>query len=170
MADLEKPITTQEDLDALLEKDRAEQSKKYDGWLSPEDVSKKYDGFMSPDAVKTQTDALQTQIDSLSAQAQKDSQKYADLDKQFKAEQAKSHGYEVRFLKQKVAVAEGLDIKLADRLSGEKEDDIRKDAKVLKDIMGASRDIPPLKNYDVSEKAKTKQAAWNDVLSGLKGE
>lgn len=172
MADLEKPITTQEDLDALLESDRAEQSKKYDGWMSPEEVSKKYEGWESPDAVNSRVTDLQSKIDTLTAQAEKDSQKYKDLDTQLQAEKSKSHGYEIRFLKQKAARDIGLSIDFADRLTGEKEEDIRKDAENFKKTMDSQKKpIPPLANFDdKTKRASSASLAWDEMLNNLKGE
>lgn len=170
--DLEKPITTQEDLDSILENDRTEQAKKYEGWSSPEDVAKKYEGWISPSAAKKQTDTLQSQIDGLTEQAAKDTQRYADLDKQFKAEQAKSHGFEIRLMKQKAALEAGLDPQLADRLSGDNEKDIKKDAEALKKLTGASsHSAPPLTNWSSGTQAEIdRKAAYKTMLSQLRGE
>lgn len=168
MADLEKPITTQEDLDALLDGARAEQSKQYDGWLSPEDVTKKYEGWVSPE----DAEALRSQVSDLTDKAAKAGQKYSDLDKAYKEEQAKSHSYEVRLTKLKVAQETGLPAELAGRLSGEKEEDIRKDAKKLKEVIGEKQKaVPPLANFDdKTQKSNSKKAAWDKMLSDLKGE
>lgn len=171
MADLEKPITTQEDLDALLESDRAEQSKKYDGWMSPDDVAKKYEGWVSPDEAGTKVAALQSQIDSLTSQAEKDSRKYKELDSQLTAEKAKTHSYETRLLREKIAQETGLGWEFSDRLTGEKEEDIRKDAENLKKIIASRKGVPPLANFDdKTVKADSTKAAWNKMLSDFKGE
>ncbi len=50
------PITTQEEFDAAISTRLEREHKKYEGYLSPDDVQKKYADYMSPD------DCLQSAI------------------------------------------------------------------------------------------------------------
>ncbi len=158
---LEKPITTQEDLDALigdrLKRDREAQAKKYEGWLSPE---------KQEEAAK----ASKKQINDLTKQIEDQEKKYADMEQQSQILQAQNHKYETDLVKQRVANELGLDWGLADRLTGETEDDIRKDAENLKSLLGTNTAAPPLRTYEADKGTRTTETAWKDVLSQMRGE
>ena len=110
-----KPIETQEALDAII-KDRIERAKK----SAADEVAKKYEGYLSPDDVKKHID----QIAALTAKISESETKIADLT-------AKNSAYEISSVKMKVAHETGLPYELADRLSGTTEEEIRKDADAL---------------------------------------
>lgn len=159
---LEKPITTQEDLDALigerLKRDREAQAKKYEGWVSPKDQE-----AAAKDAKK--------QIEDLTRQLDDQAKQHADAGKQLEAQAAQIKRYETDSVKRRVAHEVGLDWGLADRLAGETEDDIRKDAETLKFLVGASSPAaPPLRTYEADKGKASTETAWKDVLSQLRGE
>ena len=110
-----KPIESQEALDAII-KDRIERAKK----SAADETAKKYEGYLSPDDVKKHTDQITVLTDKL-----KESEtKIADLT-------AKNSAYEIASVKTKIAHEVGLPYELADRLSGTTEEEIRKDADAL---------------------------------------
>lgn len=151
---LEKPITTQEDLDALisdrLKRDRDAQARKYEGWLSPDDAKK--------------------QVEDLTGQLEAITKKHADAAKQIEMLTAANHKYETDSVKRRVAHEVGLDWGLAERLTGDTEAEIRADAESLKSVVGAANSAPPLRTYESDKGTKTAAAAWSEVLSGLRGE
>lgn len=157
---LERPITTQEDLDALigerLKRDREAQAKKYEGWLSP---------VQQAEAAKES----KKQIEDLTKQLENQAKGHADTEKQLLTLQAQNHKYETDSVKRRVAHEVGLDWGFADRLTGETEEDIRRDAESLKSLVGATS-APPLKTYEADKGTQTTEAAWKNVLSQLKGE
>ncbi len=110
-----KPIETQEALDAII-KDRIERAKK----SAADETAKKYEGWLSPDDVKQHTD----HIASLTEKLKESDTKIADLT-------ARNSAYEIASVKTKVAHEAGLPYELAERLSGSTEEEIRKDAGVL---------------------------------------
>ena len=110
-----KPIETQEALDAII-KDRIERAKK----SAADEAAKKYEGYLSPDDVKKHTD----QIAALTDKIKESETKIADLT-------AKNSAYEIASVKTKIAHEVGLPYELADRLSGTTEEEIRKDADAL---------------------------------------
>lgn len=110
-----KPIETQEALDAII-KDRIERAKK----SAADETAKKYEGYLSPDDVKKHTD----QITALTDKLKESETKIADLT-------AKNSAYEIASVKTKIAHEVGLPYELADRLSGTTEEEIRKDADAL---------------------------------------
>ena len=110
-----KAIETQEALDAII-KDRLERAKK----SAADEAAKKYEGYLSPDDVKKHTD----QITALTDKLKESETKIADLT-------AKNSAYEIASVKTKIAHEVGLPYELADRLSGTTEEEIRKDADAL---------------------------------------
>lgn len=110
-----KPIETQEALDAII-KDRIERAKK----SAADETAKKYEGYLSPDDVKKHTD----QITALTDKLKESETKIADLT-------AKNSAYEIASVKTKIAHEVGLPYELAGRLSGTTEEEIRKDADAL---------------------------------------
>lgn len=157
---LERAITTQEELDALigerLKRDREAQAKKYDGWLSP---------AAQADAAKES----KKQLDELTRQLEDQAKKAAAGEEQLAALQAQNHKYETDSVKRRVAREVGLDWALAERLNGETEDDIRADAESLKTLV-KRRDAPPLLTYEADKGTRTIETAWKEVLSQLRGE
>lgn len=147
------PITTQEQLERIvgerLEQDREARAKSYEGWISPEDL-------------RTKTKGLQTQIDTLSRENQGFRDAIAQKDASLKR-------YEAASLKSRIADEVGLDRRLIDRLNGETEEDIRKDAQSLKALFGAARTPFPLGEPEPVQKHQSK-AALKTMLATLKGD
>jgi hypothetical protein len=136
-----KPIETQEALDAII-KDRIERAKK----SAADETAKKYEGYLSPDDVKKHTD----QITALTDKLKESETKIADLT-------AKNSAYEIASVKTKIAHEVGLPYELADRLSGTTEEEIRKDADALSKFAmhpqatpGFSPETPPAASADAA--------------------
>lgn len=149
MAEEFTPITTQEQLDELLKQEQKSLAKKYEGWISPEAHQKEAKG-------------LQGQIDTLT----KENQGYKDT---IAEQDASIKRYEVESVKSRVADEVGLDRRLVGRLSGDTEDDIRKDAEALKNLFGTSRTTFPLGEPEPIQKQPSK-SALKHMLASLKGE
>lgn len=148
-----KVIETQEQLDAViasrLERERKAVEKKYEGFLSPEqvkeqyknhlsaeDVAKKYTGYLSPDEV-----------------AKKDSRiKQLETDS----------------LKVKIAVKNKLPLELANRLVGTTEEELEADAKTFASF--SSGHSSPLASNEPSGKSIDSTSAYMSLVEGLKGE
>ncbi len=110
-----KVIETQEAFDAAI-KARLERNTR----SVTEEVTKKYEGWISPEELKKSTD----QIDALSKEIEAKKATIADLT-------AKNAAYEISSVKLKVAREVGLPIELADRLNGSNEEELKKDAETL---------------------------------------
>lgn len=156
MAALERAITTQEELDAVigerLKRERETSAKKYEGWTSPDDLKKITDEHGK--AIKKLQDAA--------AEAEKT---LAEKDKQI-AEGAK---YKTDLEKTRIALAAGLPEKYASRLVGENADEWKADAEAMaKDF--APKQVAPLGNPDPTPKAeKSERDAYRSMLKGLDG-
>lgn len=151
MADFQA-ITTQEELDSIikdrLKRDREAQTKKYEGWISPEDHQKAID-----EANKALTD--------YKAAHAGDEQTIADL-------KAKNQEYETASLKSRVAREVGLSYEWVGRIGGSDEKSIRADAEALKNLVGSQATpapLPPRSTETTPADAKT--AGLKELLSGL---
>ena len=150
MADFQA-ITTQEELDSIikerLKRDREAQTKKYEGWISPEDHKKAVD------------EANKALDDYMAAHAGYE-QTIADL-------KAKNQEYETASLKSRVARELGLDYEWVDRIRGNDEKEIRADAEALKKLAGTGHTTLPTKNMDQNT-GDDKNASLRAVLKSIK--
>lgn len=118
------PITTQEDFDTAVS--AAIEAAK-------ESVRNEYSDYLSPDAEKEKYKGYLKPEEA------------AEKDKKIK-------GYESQSLKMKIAHETGLPYELAGRLSGETEEDMRKDAQSLAKLIGGGKKVPPLHNPETDKK------------------
>lgn len=146
-----KPIETQEQLDAIISDriKRAQETtkKEFEGFLSPEDAEKKYAGYLSPEDEKKKYAGYLSPEEA----AKKD---------------AKIKSYETNSVKMRIAHENNIPYELANRLSGDSEDDIRKDAETLAKLL-KGRDPAPLASTE-PEGVDGKRAAVKKMLSDLK--
>ena len=149
-----KPINTQEELDNIikerLKRERETTSKKFDGWISPEDHQKAID-----DANKA--------FDDYKKAHEGDEATIADLT-------AKNKAYETASLKSRIAHEVGLDYAWIGRINGEDEKSIREDAESIKKLVGAgaNNNLMPTKNTDAGADYDKSSAALRSVLNGIK--
>lgn len=160
MAEEFTPIETQEQFDAAI-KDRMDRiTKKYEGYTSPADLNK----------IKAE---YERQITDLTNDAAEKAKKYADYDKQIADRDAKLKSYETASVKTRIAHETGLPYELASRLSGETEDDIRKDAESLKSVL-SSQTKPtvktPLSDPEPEPKGGDAREALRKALREMKKE
>ena len=150
-----KPIMTQEEFDAAIgerfKRERTTVAKQYEGYLSPEAEAEKYKGFLSPADVNKKFEGYLTPEQA----AEKD---------------AKIKGYETNSVKMRIAHENGIPFELVDRLNGENEDEIRKDAENLsKFLSDSSNPTYPLASTE-PDASNTKDAALKKMVQDLKGE
>lgn len=147
-----KPIETQEELDNIikerLKRERESTQKRYEGWISPEDHQKALD-------------ASNKAFDDFKKAHESDEQTIADLT-------AKNKAYETASLKSRIAHEVGLSYEWTDRIGGEDEESIRKDAESLKKLVGAGAQPIPTKNTEAGEDVDSGTAALRKVLNGIK--
>ena len=105
---------------------------------------------------------LQGQIETLTGQRNTDAQTITNLQNQVK-------GYEARDLRQRIAREKNIPYELADRLAGESEEDIRKDADNLAQLIRSVRGTDPLFNPDPVVKDPGK-AALARMVQEMEGE
>jgi chromosome segregation ATPase len=151
MADLEKAITTQEQLDEVMRDRLAREAKKYEGYTSPKDLEELKAGY-------------DKKIGELNGALTSANEKASKYDKDIAERDAKIKGYETDSVKTRIAHEEGLPYGMSKRLSGETEDDIRKDAKALHELMNMGGGTQPLAE---PEKTVTQTDANNAALKGM---
>ena len=134
-------ITSQEQLDTViadrLKRNEEKWAKKYEGYLSPDDVTKKCSDY------EKQIADLTTALDGANKKA-------ANFDKEMAEKNSLIKGYEVSSLKTKVVHESGLTYEAIEFLRGEDEESIKKSAEALKNLVG-SKPVPKFESEpDVS--------------------
>lgn len=156
-----KTIETQEELDAII-KARLDRNTK----TVTDEVKKGYEGYIPPDEAKkltAQTEGLRQQVEALTKQLAERDGSIADLT-------AKNKAYETASVKARICHEKGLPYELAERLSGESEEDIAADADKLSQFVSAGKPAAPLYNPAVNTgAANLTDAAYRSMLGELSG-
>lgn len=105
---------------------------------------------------------LQQQITTLTGERDTQNQTIADL-------QGKVKGYETAALKSRIARENHIPYELADRLTGETEEDIRRDAENLSKFIKSVRGPAPLFNPEPEDPKNTQDAALMQMIQNMKG-
>lgn len=151
------PITTQEELDAVigerLKRERDTVTKRYE---------EKYAGYVSGADHEAALADLKKQVDDA---AKKQNENQALID----GLNAKVRGYETASVKTRIAQELGLPHELAERLSGNDEEAIRKDAEALAKIVGVQKKkFPPTAKTEPDKELNGKKAAYYELLQSMK--
>ena len=142
MADF-RPINTQEEFDAAI---GARLKRERDT------ISAQYADYND---LKGRVDTLQTQVNTLNGEKEALEQKVA--------------GYETNSVKMRIAQELGIPGAMAERLTGDSEEAIRKDAEAMAAIFKSVQGPAPLYTKD-QPAAKESDAAMVDMLHSLRGE
>ena len=154
--DLETPITTQEQFDEAIKERLTRESKKYEGYTSPKDLETIKAGY-------------EKQICDLNGALTAAKEKAVKYDADIAERDAKIKGYETSSVKMRIAHETGLPYEMHSRLTGETEEDIRKDAETLAKLIKAQR-VPPLASTEKPvSKEDTQTAAYKEMLQNLNG-
>ena len=154
MSDEFKPINTQEELDAIL-KERLTRKE--------ESVKKEFADY---EELKKKVGELESANQKLGQSATESASKLTEYEKQIAEKDLKIKGYEADSVKSRIALEVGLPFEMANRLKGETEEDIRKDAELLFKAIGASKLVAPLANTEVTLDEKTQ--ALKDMVANIK--
>lgn len=154
-----KVIETQEQFDEAVKSRVERERKKYAGW---QEKAEAYD------TVKKERDDFEAANKELTAAINGDD-KNPGYKKQLDEMTSKVKSYERKELKMKVAKANGIPVELADRISGETEEEMSDDAKTLSKIFKMNRPEQRMPSTEPSG-ADSKKAAMKTMLDNLKGE
>ena len=119
------PITTQEEFDAAIKARLARER---------DTITKQYADY---DNMKTQLQQLTDAKAAYESSAKESADKIKTLSEDLAAANTKIKGYEVANLKTSAALAAGIPMEFADRLSGETKEDIEKDAAAVAKLFKA---------------------------------
>lgn len=148
-----EPIETQEAFDAAI-KSRIDRNTK----SVTDEVTKKFEGYISPEDASKQTAELNKQIESLTAKLGERDSSIADLT-------AKNKAYETASVKTRIAREYNIPYELADRLSGDTEDDIKKDAEKLSAFVGRKKTAPL---FDLDTGSGKDDSAYKNLLKSIR--
>lgn len=151
-----KPITTQEELDFVI----GERLKRQE-----ESLAKKYADY---DAIKGEKANLEKELAEMRSLVEKSSANTGTLEKTIEELTGKVKDYELSSLRTRYAMENGIPYNLAGRIAGDDEESIKKDAQSLAEFFKSQNPPPPLKNNE--PKGDVKDAAYKNILKGLKGE
>ena len=137
------PIETQEQFDAMV-KDRVERAKKsaakeFETQLKDLEQMKE-----SVTAKETEIGTLKAKITDLEAEKKTNGESYQSMQKELSQ-------VKLAALKQRIAIDAGIPLEMADRLNGEDEESIKKDAEKVKGFWGAKHVAPSFKTEEVPE-------------------
>lgn len=152
-----KPITTQDEFDAVIG-ERLKHER--------EALAEKYGDY---DDLKNKVADYEQQISQMTLAAEDSAKKYAGYEKDLADLQAKVKGYETASVKTRIAHETGLPYELAERLRGEEEADIRKDAEALAKMVGGQtrKAAPPLRDTEpAGDGKKAAMRAFSAQLAG----
>ena len=149
MAEFEA-ITTQEAFDNAI-KARLDRN--------TDTVKKQFEGYISPDDFKAKTADLNSKITDLTGKLAEKDTAIADLT-------AKNKAYETSSVKMRIADENGIPYELANKLSGDTEEDIKKDAETLAKFIGKKQPAPL--GSTEHDHADSKNAAYKSLLASLK--
>ena len=158
-----KPITTQEELNAVIG-DRVTKARASERKTVEEEFTQKYADY---DSIKNTLTEKENRITELGKELEQAKNAGSTNDKTIKELQEKVQKYESDSVKTRIAQEFGLDASLANRLTGETEEDIRKDAEALKSIVG-STSVQRI-NFSPESTAKEEEnAALKNMLQAMK--
>jgi len=152
-----KVIETQEEFDKMIQK-RLEQkerevSERFKDYLSPEEVAKIKSEFEGK--IKSANDSLKAERDK----SIEHSKIVSELEQRAKSA-------ETKWLKGKVAMEKGLPFELADRLIGETEEELLKDAESVSSLL-APKNAPPLRTNEPQGNTPNNANAYAALLANL---
>lgn len=159
MAALEKPIETQEDLDAIIAKRIKREQEKLE--------KEKKDALAESDKKIAE---FEKQIAAFAENAKERDTKEAETAKTISELEGKVKGYEASAIKTKIAHELNIPYELASRLSGDDEKAIREDAEKLSKVLGTQKHHEAPRRSTEGDGTDPTAAAYAAILSDFKGE
>lgn len=126
-----KTIETQEELDRIVKERLARQKEKYADY----------------DKLRERVEELENENAELHSTVESSKSEKGEFDKQIADLQAKISGYETEKMKTRVALQSGLPLEFANRLRGDDEDSLKRDAETLAGYM-QPKSAAPLKSTE----------------------
>lgn len=159
MADF-TPITSQAQLDEVL-KDRLRRAE--------ERNSKRFEGYLSPDEVAAQHGELTKQVADLTAALDASTKKVATHEQALAERDSKIKAFESRATRHRIANELGLSYDAVDFIGGDDEDSIRTSAEALKSLIGTTQRPAPAYGSEPKVDGDGTKSALRDMLKTMKG-
>lgn len=137
-----KPINTQEEFNTAI-RERLEEARNA--------VRQQFSDY----------ETIKSSLASVKAESEKKDATITDLQKQLKGSRAE-------LAKTRIALEKGLPVEMSDRLAGETEEEIRKDAEKLAALFTKPKEPAPLRDTEDKGGSNSKDAALRAVLSEIK--
>lgn len=148
------PIETQEQLNAVIGERISKAEQKY---------------AQERDDLKKQNDAYAKQLADLQEQLKKQDETMKGRQAEVDALTAKVQNFESSSLKTRIALETGLPYKMAERLTGTTEEEVRADAEMMVKLMGAQTPAAPIGTNDPVITTNSKDAALKKLAAQLGG-
>lgn len=148
------PITTQEEFDKAIKARLAQKDR---------EAEEKYKDFLSPDKVSSLKEDYEKKLEELKKSAKEAADKLSENQKTVGELTKRAETAEHSLLKSKIAYAHNLKLELAERLIGDTEEELNKDAEFLAASMKPTTTAPL---YSVNPNTNT-QTASDQALLGL---
>lgn len=161
-----QPITTQEEFDKAIKSRLAQKDR---------EAEEKYKDYLAPDAVEQLKKGYEEKLAANKNLIDEAAAKVKDHEKIVSELTTRAEKAERGLLKNQIASKNKLPMELADRLVGDTEEDLQKDAENLAKIVGtgSSGTTPPLFTNEIKNNTSSKDAAlaegFSSLLSALKG-
>ena len=130
-----KPIETQEELDAIIKPRLAKQKAQFEEEKA--ELLKKYEGYLSPEDVEKAKTSYEDKVSALNTSLTERDEKEKTLQTQLDEALAKNSKYETDALKMRVALTHNIPYELADRLNGTTEEELKADAERMASYFGS---------------------------------
>lgn len=152
-----KVIETQEEFDKMIQK-RLEQKER--------EVSERFKDYLSPDEVAKIKSDFEGKIKEVNESLKAERDKSIEHSKVVSELENRAKTAETKWLKGKVAMEKGIPFALADRLIGETEEELLKDAESVSTLL-APKTAPPLRTNEPSGGTPNNANAYASLLASL---
>lgn len=153
-----KAIETQEELNRIIgeriQRVKDQEKAKYADYDALKEKAEKYDAAVAD---------YETQLKDLNEKVAGHDQTVAELT-------AKAAKAETELLKTRIANESGIPYELAGRITGETEEDLRKDAEAFAKFVAPRQPAPPLSSREPSQQVSPESAQYQELLDGLLGQ
>lgn len=152
-----KTIETQEEFDKMIQK-RLEQKER--------EVSERFKDYLSPEEVAKVKSELEGKIKTANDSLKVERDKSIEHSKVVSELEQRAKNAETKWLKGKVAMEKGIPFELADRLIGETEEELLKDAESVSSLL-APKSAPPMRTNEPQGSTPNNANAYAALLANL---
>lgn len=156
------PIETQEEFDKAIKARLAQKDR---------ELAEKYKDYKSPDDIEAMKADFKKQLEDANKSVKDAQEKLKSYDTTVAELTKRAESAEVSLLKNKVAIENNIPLKLADRLIGTTEDELKADAQnFMEGLGGSKKPEPPMyigKSGADSKKGDESLAGMSELLQGI---